>query len=53
LKSAVLVFNRRQRELPEQFADLLAEVIAFAEPAITDDLTITDVSWSPDDGIWR
>ena len=44
--------NRQGRdELPEQFADLLAEVIAFAEPAITDDLT--DMSWSPDDGTWR
>lgn len=44
--------NRQSRdELPEQFADLLAEVIAFAEPAITDDLT--DVSWSPEDGTWR
>lgn len=44
--------NRQGRdELPEQFGDLLAEVIAFAEPAIADDLT--DLSWSPDDGTWR
>ncbi|ODR10122.1 hypothetical protein BHQ21_03200 [Mycobacterium sherrisii] len=44
--------NRQGRdELPEQFADLLAEVIAFAEPAITEDLT--DMTWSPDDGTWR
>ncbi|MGV0806699.1 nucleotidyl transferase AbiEii/AbiGii toxin family protein [Mycolicibacterium setense] len=43
--------NRQGRdELPEQFADLLAEVIAFAEPAITDNLT--DMSWSPDDETW-
>lgn len=44
--------NRQGRdELPEQFDDLLAEVIAFAGPAITDDLT--DMSWSPDEGRWR
>lgn len=43
--------NRQGRdELPEQFAGLLAEVIAFAEPAIIDNLT--DLSWSPDDGTW-
>ena len=46
-------WRRRQArdELPEQFADLLANVIAFAEPAITDDLT--DMTWNPDDGTWR
>ncbi len=44
--------NRQGRdELPEQFADLLADVVSFAEPAITDDLT--NLSWSPDDGAWR
>ena len=44
--------NRQNRnELPERFADLLTEVIAFAEPAVTDDLT--NMSWSPDDGEWR
>lgn len=44
--------NRQGRdELPEQFGDLLAEVIAFAEPAITDDLT--SMKWSPGDGRWR
>lgn len=44
--------NRQGRdELPEQFADLLAEVIAFAEPAITDD--ITSMNWSPEDRRWR
>ena len=44
--------NRQGRdELPQQFAGLLAEVIAFADPAITDDLT--DMTWSPDGGTWR
>lgn len=44
--------NRQCRdELPELFADLLADVIAFAEPAITDDLT--DMGWNPDGGRWR
>lgn len=38
-------------ELPERFDDLLADVIAFAEPAITDDLT--GMSWNPDHGTWR
>jgi hypothetical protein len=32
------------------FADLLAEVIAFAELAITDDLT--DRTWDPDTREW-
>jgi len=45
-------WRRRQdrAELPEQFADLLADVITFAEPAITDKLT--DEAWNPDDGEW-
>lgn len=44
--------NRQGRdELPERFAELLADVIAFAGPAITRDLT--DMNWSPDDGTWR
>ena len=38
------------QELPVQFADLLAEVIAFAEPAITDDNT--DRTWDPDTREW-
>jgi hypothetical protein len=42
--------RQNHNELPEQFADLLTEVIAFAEPAVTDDLT--NMSWSPDDGTW-
>jgi Nucleotidyl transferase AbiEii toxin, Type IV TA system len=42
--------RQNRNELPEQFADLLTEVIAFAEPAVTDDLT--NMSWSPDDGTW-
>ncbi|MCH9733365.1 MAG: nucleotidyl transferase AbiEii/AbiGii toxin family protein [Actinomycetia bacterium] len=41
--------NNRQ-ELPAQFSDLLSEVINFAEPAITDDLT--DMRWSHDDRRW-
>lgn len=45
-------WRRRQNreELPVQFADLLAEVIAFAEPAITDDLTVR--TWDPDTREW-
>jgi hypothetical protein len=45
-------WRRRQdrAELPEQFADLLADVITFAEPAITDKLT--NEAWNPDDGEW-
>jgi hypothetical protein len=45
-------WRRRQNreELPAQFGDLLTDVISFAEPAITDDLT--DVNWDPDDRQW-
>lgn len=37
-------------ELPFQFHDVLAEVIDFAEPAITDDLSA--MSWNPDRQKW-
>jgi hypothetical protein len=45
-------WRRRQNrdELPSEFGDLLAEVITFAEPAITGDLT--GMSWSPNDRQW-
>jgi hypothetical protein len=45
-------WRRRQNrdELPSEFGDLLAEVITFAEPAITGDLT--DMSWNPNDRQW-
>lgn len=45
-------WRRRQdrAELPEQFADLLVDVITFAEPAIIAELT--DATWNPDDGEW-
>jgi hypothetical protein len=37
-------------ELPFQFYDVLAEVIDFAEPAITDNLTA--MTWDFDDQKW-
>lgn len=45
-------WRRRQNrnELPTQFGDLLAEVITFAEPALTDNLA--EMSWNPDDRQW-
>jgi hypothetical protein len=42
--------NRRD-ELPDQFADLLAAVIAFADPALTDGAG--DTTWRPDRRIWE
>ena len=42
--------RQNREELPSEFGDLLAEVITFAEPAITDDLT--DMSWNPDNRQW-
>lgn len=45
-------WRRRQNreELPAQLGDLLTEVIAFAEPAITGDLK--DMRWNPNDRQW-
>jgi hypothetical protein len=43
--------SRQSRdELPRQFTDLLTEVIAFAEPAVTGN--VTNMSWSPDAREW-
>lgn len=42
--------NRRD-ELPDQFADLLAAVIAFADPVLTDGAD--DATWHPDRRIWE
>jgi len=43
--------SRQDRgELPVQFDVLLTDVIVFAEPAITDDLT--DMSWDPNERQW-
>lgn len=36
--------------LPAEFADVLDEVIAFADPAIAGD--VTDATWDPDAGAW-
>jgi len=45
-------WRRRQNreELPVQFRDLLTDVIDFADPAITNDLT--NMNWNPDDREW-
>jgi hypothetical protein len=45
-------WRRRQNreELPARFGDLLTEVMTFAEPAITDDLT--GMRWNPNDRQW-
>jgi hypothetical protein len=51
MKYAAWRRRHRRAELPEQFADLLAAVIAFADPVLTDGAT--GVIWQPGRRAWR
>jgi hypothetical protein len=50
-KTRFAAWHRRD-ELPASFADLLAEVIKFADPILTAQLTDA-ATWRPDRRVWE